>query len=80
MVANAFDPARAPGNLVCMCDTSSNDECPVGNESKPANRSALEARTEPRLRAIVRALARHAAREHYAQSCFEAKKDSDSEG
>ena len=47
--------------------------------SQPANRSALEARTEPRLRAIVHALARQAAREHYAQPCLEAEEGSDSE-
>lgn len=35
---------------------------------------------DPRLRSIVRALARQAAKEHYAQSCFEAERDSDSEG
>ena len=46
---------------------------------QPANRSALEARTEPKLHAIVQALARQTAREHYAQSCLEAEEGSDSE-
>lgn len=35
--------------------------------------------TDGHMREIARALGRHAAREHYAKACSEARKDSDSE-
>jgi hypothetical protein len=43
------------------------------------NSSPASDEAGPRLRGIVQALARQAARAHYAEACLLAKKDSDSE-
>ena len=50
-------------------------------KSEPtANGSRSSDEIDRRLRGIVQALARQAAREHYAKACLSAKKDSKLEG
>jgi hypothetical protein len=46
---------------------------PTANSGRPSDE------IDRRLRGIVQALARQAARAHYAEACLKAKKDSDSE-
>ena len=47
--------------LAFMRHASSENERPASKRAERASKSELEARTEPKLRAIVQALARHAA-------------------
>lgn len=80
LAAWALATAEQPGTVFCMCDTSSENERPAGNTLERGGEPELQGRNEPRFRAIVQALARHAAREQYALSCLAARKDSDSGG
>ena len=69
----------APNRLGHMTNAGTAHSTKEAGIQTSLNRASSADAIDPRLRGIARALARHAAREHYAQSCLEAEKDSDSE-